>query len=106
MRTAPLALAFLQQTATADASTHHDYEAFIESTLMSAACRVSALTHWDRDAQEACGIWCIAIRHAVLTGELDVRKALRRPSLFSLPESKEKSGLIPERYRSRWSKSQ
>jgi ADP-ribosylglycohydrolase len=49
---------------------------------MQAAFRVSALTHWDRNAREACGIWCIAIRHAVLTGELDVRRALKRPDLL------------------------
>jgi len=78
MRTAPLALAFLQQSNVPD----DDKEAAIESALMQAAFRVSALTHWDRNAREACGIWCIAIRHAVLTGELDVRRALKRPKLF------------------------
>jgi ADP-ribosyl-[dinitrogen reductase] hydrolase len=79
MRTAPLALAFLQRSRVPD----NDEEAAIEAALMDAAFRVSALTHWDRNAREACGIWCIAIRHAVLTGELDVRRALKRPSLFT-----------------------
>jgi ADP-ribosyl-[dinitrogen reductase] hydrolase len=79
MRTAPLALAFLQGSSAPDS----EEEATIEAALMEAAYRVSALTHWDRNAREACGIWCIAIRHAVLTGELDVRRALKRPSLFA-----------------------
>jgi ADP-ribosylglycohydrolase len=79
MRTAPLALAFLQGLRVPDG----DEEATVEAALMQAAFRVSALTHWDRNAREACGIWCIAIRHTVLTGELDVRRALKRPSLFA-----------------------
>lgn len=61
MRTAPVALAFLDRTPA---------EAF------EAASRVSALTHFETEAGEACGIWTVAIRHAVLTGELDVRVAL------------------------------
>jgi ADP-ribosylglycohydrolase len=61
MRTAPLALAYL------------DWE---PSELMAAAGVVSALTHADPDAQDACGLWCVAIRHAVLTGQLDVRVGL------------------------------
>ena len=78
MRTAPLALFFLPESSTSgDAE-----EATIESALMEAAFRVSSVTHWDRDTGEACGIWCIAIRHAVLTGELDIRRALKRPKLF------------------------
>jgi ADP-ribosyl-[dinitrogen reductase] hydrolase len=79
MRTAPLALSFLQLSRVPD----DDEEVVIESALMEAAFRVSALTHWDRNAREACGIWCIAIRHAVLTGELDIRRALKRPKLFT-----------------------
>ncbi|GAA2753517.1 ADP-ribosylglycohydrolase family protein [Amnibacterium kyonggiense] len=61
MRTAPLALAFL-----------HD-----EGELVVAARRVSELTHADPDAGDACVLWCCAIRHAVLTGELDLRRGLR-----------------------------
>ncbi|WP_426940066.1 ADP-ribosylglycohydrolase family protein [Pseudarthrobacter sp. S6] len=61
MRTAPLALAYLDRN---------------PAELMVAAGVVSALTHADQDAQEACGLWCVAIRHAVLTGRLDVRTGL------------------------------
>lgn len=78
MRTAPVALMFLQASHDDDTK-----EAEIETALMQAAFRVSALTHWDRNAREACGMWCIAIRHAVLSGELDIRRALKRPSLFT-----------------------
>jgi ADP-ribosyl-[dinitrogen reductase] hydrolase len=60
MRTAPVALAHL-----------HD-----EAALIEAARKVSALTHYDKDAQDACVLWCLAIRHTVLTGELDVRVGL------------------------------
>ncbi|MFC9335830.1 ADP-ribosylglycohydrolase family protein [Arthrobacter sp. NPDC057009] len=61
MRTAPLALAYLDRS---------------PSELMAQAGVISALTHADVDAQEACGLWCVAIRKAVLTGELDVRSGL------------------------------
>ncbi|MFC7847115.1 ADP-ribosylglycohydrolase family protein [Arthrobacter sp. NPDC057388] len=61
MRTAPLALAYLDRS---------------PSELFAQAGVVSALTHADADALEACGLWCVAIRKAVLTGELDVRAGL------------------------------
>lgn len=57
MRTAPVALAFLDD----------------EDALIDAARAISELTHFDPDAGDACVLWCCAIRHAVLTGELDVR---------------------------------
>ena len=60
MRTAPVALAYL-----------HD-----EAALVQAARAVSELTHFDPDAGDACVLWCTAIRHAVLTGQLDVRIGL------------------------------
>ncbi|MGO4192993.1 ADP-ribosylglycohydrolase family protein [Arthrobacter sp. YAF17] len=66
MRTAPLALAYLDRD---------------PAELMAAAGVLSALTHADPDAQEACGLWCVAIREAVLTGRLDVRAGL--PLLFA-----------------------
>jgi ADP-ribosylglycohydrolase len=44
--------------------------------LTGAAADISALTHYDYEAAEACVIWSQAIRHAVLTGELDVRAGL------------------------------
>ncbi|MGQ0466160.1 MAG: ADP-ribosylglycohydrolase family protein [Sporichthyaceae bacterium] len=62
MRTAPLALAYLDD----------------EAGLVEAATAVSALTHYDPEAGEACMLWCLAIRHAVLTGVLDVRVGLDR----------------------------
>ena len=60
MRTAPVALAHLG-----------DPEAIAE-----AARAVSALTHHDPVAGDACVLWCLAIDHAVHTGELDVRAGL------------------------------
>lgn len=64
MRTAPVALAYL-----------HD-----PAGLAEAARKVSALTHYDPRAQQACQLWCLAIRHAVLNGELDVRVGLEHLS--------------------------
>ena len=55
MRTAPVALAHL-----------HDVDALVE-----AAHALSALTHTDPEAGEACALWCLAIRHAVLEGTFD-----------------------------------
>ncbi|WP_439565061.1 ADP-ribosylglycohydrolase family protein [Microcella sp.] len=60
MRTAPVALALL-----------HDADAAAE-----AARALSSLTHWDDDAGDACVLWTLAIRHAVLTGDLDARIGL------------------------------
>jgi ADP-ribosyl-[dinitrogen reductase] hydrolase len=60
MRTAPVALAYLEDPA----------------GLAEAAMAVSALTHFDQSAGEACVLWSLAIRHAVLTGELDARVGL------------------------------
>jgi ADP-ribosylglycohydrolase len=55
MRTAPVALAFLGDP----------------DGLTEAATALSALTHYDPQAGEACVLWCHATRHAVLTGGLD-----------------------------------
>ena len=60
MRTAPVALAYLDD----------------EAALVEAARAVSELTHHDPDAGDACVLWCTAIRHAILTGELDARIGL------------------------------
>src|SRR5580692_8776830 len=60
MRTAPVALAYLDDP----------------GGLAEAALAVSALTHFDRSAGEACVLWCLAIRHAVLTGALNPRAGL------------------------------
>jgi len=61
MRTAPVALAFLDD----------DLDGLAE-----AARSLGGLTHFDPEAGDACVLWCLAIRHAVLTGELDVRAGL------------------------------
>ena len=55
MRTAPVALAYLDDP----------------GALVEAAHAVSALTHHDPEAGEACALWCLAIRHAVLHGTFD-----------------------------------
>jgi ADP-ribosylglycohydrolase len=60
MRTAPVALAYL-----------HDPD-----SLAVTARLISDLTHVESDAGDACVLWCLAIRHAVLTGEFDVRAGL------------------------------
>ena len=60
MRTNPVAVAHLDD-ATAAAE---------------AARRISNLTHYDPDAGDACVLWTLAIRHAILTDELDVRVGL------------------------------
>jgi ADP-ribosyl-[dinitrogen reductase] hydrolase len=51
--------------------------------LVEAARRVSALTHHDTQAGEACALWCLMIRQAVLTGSLDDV----RPNIDLLPEA-------------------
>jgi ADP-ribosylglycohydrolase len=60
MRTAPIALAYLDD----------------EAALIEAARLVSELTHYDPEAGDACVLWCLAIRHAILTGKLNVRIGL------------------------------
>jgi ADP-ribosyl-[dinitrogen reductase] hydrolase len=59
MRTAPVALAYLDDPA----------------GLAEAAMAVSALTHFDPSAGEACVLWSLAIRHAVLTANLRASRA-------------------------------
>jgi ADP-ribosyl-[dinitrogen reductase] hydrolase len=61
MRTGPVTLGYLDRSA---------------DELASAAGRVAQLTHWESDNVDACVLWCLAIRHAILTGELDVRAQL------------------------------
>ena len=68
MRTAPIALAYL-----------HD-----PIGLDQAARQVAALTHHDPEAGEACGLWCQAIRHAVLHGTLDGLRA----AVAALPDDR------------------
>ena len=56
--------------------------------LVEAAQLVSALTHADPLARQACALWCLGIRHAVLTGNL--------PDLRACTE------LLPEDSRAFW----
>ncbi|WP_427004486.1 ADP-ribosylglycohydrolase family protein [Pseudarthrobacter sp. H2] len=102
MRTAPLALAYLDRD---------------PASLMAAAGVLSALTHADPDAQEACGLWCVAIREAVLTGRLDVRAGLSllspgRAALWlerievterSRPRDFTRNGWVVEAFQGAWS---
>jgi ADP-ribosyl-[dinitrogen reductase] hydrolase len=60
MRTGPVALAHLGDT----------------DAIVDAARAISALTHADPMAGDACALWCLAIDLAVRTGELDVRVGL------------------------------
>ncbi|HSP74675.1 MAG TPA: ADP-ribosylglycohydrolase family protein [Cryobacterium sp.] len=60
MRTAPVALAYLDDPV----------------ALAGVARTISSLTHFETDAGDACVLWCLAIRHAVLEGTLDVRVGL------------------------------
>ncbi|QDY89060.1 ADP-ribosylglycohydrolase family protein [Arthrobacter sp. UKPF54-2] len=102
MRTAPLALAYLDRE---------------PASLMAEAGVLSALTHADQDAQEACGLWCVAIRAAVLTGRLDVRAGLpllsaERAALWlerievaerSRPRDFSRNGWVVEAFQGAWS---
>lgn len=72
MRTAPVALRHLDDPA----------------ALVEAATAVSALTHGDDLAHEACALWCLAIRSAVLTG--------------TLPDPRDGLGLLPTGRRAFW----
>jgi ADP-ribosylglycohydrolase len=72
MRTGPVPLSYLDDAA----------------NLSAAARAISNLTHCDPEAGEACVLRCLAIRHAVLTGDLDVRTGL---------------DLLPEERRAPWS---
>ncbi|MFI5622192.1 ADP-ribosylglycohydrolase family protein [Nocardioides sp. NPDC051685] len=68
MRTAPVPLRYLGD----------------RPAVAEAAAAVSALTHWDEHAQSGCALWSLAIEHAVMHGELDVRSGL---SLLSPAEA-------------------
>jgi len=101
MRTAPVALAYL-----------HDPDA-----LVLAAQEISAMTHHDSEAGEACALWCLAIRHAVLHGTLDVRSGLAhlsedRARIWTArldkaeagqPSDFEKNGWVVEALQGAWS---
>ncbi|GAA3712212.1 hypothetical protein GCM10022377_27150 [Zhihengliuella alba] len=102
MRTSPVALAFLDRT---------PEEAY------AAAVRISGLTHFDPEAGEACGLWTVAIRHAVLTGEPDIRAGLdllppERSAVWlerietaeaSLPCDFDRNGWVVQAFQGAWS---
>ena len=71
MRTGPVALAYLDDPA----------------ALVDAAMAVSALTHHEDVAQEACAVWSLMVRHAVLTGTLptwsDIEPWSPKPAYWS-----------------------
>lgn len=101
MRTAPVVLAHLD-----------DVEALIE-----AAESLSSLTHVDSEAGEACVLWCLAMQHAVLDGELDVRVGLTalpddrsrvwheriEAAESSTPADFEHNGWVVEAFQAAWS---
>ncbi|MBG6212124.1 ADP-ribosyl-[dinitrogen reductase] hydrolase [Cryobacterium sp. CAN_C3] len=60
MRTAPVVLGYLDDP----------------TGLAEAARLVSDLTHFETDAGDACVLWCLTMRHAVLHGEIDIRVGL------------------------------
>lgn len=62
MRTGPVALAHLGD----------------RDAIVDAARAVSALTHTDPMAGDACALWCLAIDSAIATGKLDIRAGLDR----------------------------
>jgi ADP-ribosyl-[dinitrogen reductase] hydrolase len=61
MRTAPVCLQLLGEN---------------KNLTVHAARAISMMTHADDDAWQACILWTVAIRHAVLTGEFDIRQGL------------------------------
>jgi len=67
MRTAPVALAYLDDP----------------FALAEAARTCSEMTHGDSEAGDACVLWCLAIRHAVLEAEFDLAAGLE-----ALPEER------------------
>lgn len=87
MRTGPVALGYLSEGD--------------EDTLADVAGRIAQLTHWEDDNVDACVIWSLAIRHAILTGELDVHAQLawvpedRRPRWHDLVEEAMTEGAQP-----------
>jgi hypothetical protein len=48
------------------------------AALVEAATAVAEVSHLDPEVGEACALWGLAIRHSVLTGELDACVGLRR----------------------------
>lgn len=80
MRTAPVALAYLLAGKTGEQGGEQAGEQAGERDMVQAARAISGLTHHDPLAADACVLWCSAIRHAVLSGAIDVRVGLRHLS--------------------------
>ena len=87
MRTAPVALADL-----------HDAEGLTE-----AAREVSALTHADPQAGEACVLWCLAIRHGVLHGTFDGLRLALDEAEANPPELFDRNGWVVQALQGAWS---
>lgn len=91
MRTGPVALAYLAPGQ--------------EQQLTEAAGRIAQLTHWEDDNIDAVVLWSLAIRHAVLTGELTPRVGLplvpddRRPRWAKLIDEAAAPGRHPREFR-------
>lgn len=80
------------------------------------ATNIGDLTHADRTASEACVLWSLAIRHAIDTGEVDIRVVLpllapeRRDHWRALIEAAEsrsprdfpRNGWVVEAFQSAW----
>lgn len=88
MRTGPVALGYLADDR--------------ESDLADAAGRIAQLTHWESDNVDAVVLWCLAIRHAIRTGTLDLRAGLdfvpagdRRARWSDLIDQATKPGVHP-----------
>lgn len=63
MRTGPVALGYLGEGE--------------QPRLVKAAGRVAQLTHWENDNVDACALWSLAIRCAVLTGQFQIVRAVQ-----------------------------
>jgi ADP-ribosylglycohydrolase len=77
MRSAPIPLAHLGD----------------DAAIAAAAREVSDLTHPEPDAASACVLWCVAAGHAVVTGDLDVRRGL---PLLAADQRARWAGLLDE----------
>ena len=90
MRTGPLALGYLDRS---------------PAELAEAAATLARLTHWDDENADACALWCLAIRHAVLTGEFDARAQLaylpaeRRAKWAEIIDAALRPGIHPRDFR-------
>lgn len=74
-----------------------------EDDAVAGLAAVSSLTHVHADTLEACMLWGLAVRHAVLTGEIDVRRGLERlpeeRRLLWLGRIEEAEGGTPQEFR-------